>query len=103
MLGTKAQLGAGSADWPTFLGLLTQSIAIGGGIVFALLAAWVFGREFADRTMRGLLAIPTPRWAIVTAKTMVVLGWCGLSTLWVIVLGLAVGGVVDLRSFSRSC
>jgi ABC-2 type transport system permease protein len=50
--------------------------------------------------MRGLLAIPTPRWAIVMAKTMVVLGWCGLSALWVIAFGLAVSAVVDVPALS---
>jgi ABC-2 type transport system permease protein len=100
LLGTKAQLTAGTADWPTFLGLLAQSIAVGGGVVFAFLTAWVFGREFADRTIRGLLAIPTPRWAIVVAKTIVVMGWCGASGLWVIVIGFAIGAVIGLPEWS---
>jgi ABC-2 type transport system permease protein len=100
LLGTKAQLGAASADWPIFLGLLAQSIAVGGGVIFAFLTAWVFGREFADRTIRNLLATPTPRRAIVTAKAIVVASWCGVSTLWVVVLGLIVGGVVGLPGWS---
>ena len=35
LLGTKAQLGAASADWPTFLSLVAQSVAVGGGVIFA--------------------------------------------------------------------
>ena len=61
LLGAKAQLTAGTADWPTFLSLLGQATTIGGAILFAFLTAWVFGREFADRTVRGLLANPTSR------------------------------------------
>ncbi len=71
LLGAKAQLTAGTADWPTFLNMLGQAVAIGGAILFAFLTAWVFGREFADRTVRGLLANPTPRRTIVLAKACV--------------------------------
>ena len=37
LIGAKAQLTAGVADWPTFLGLLAQAVAVGGGILFAFL------------------------------------------------------------------
>jgi ABC-2 type transport system permease protein len=102
LLGTKAQLTAGTADWPTFLGLLAQALAVGGGIIFAFLTAWVFGREFADRTMRGLLAIPTPRWAVVSAKTLVVAAWCGATCAWVIALGFAIGAWIVLPGWSET-
>jgi ABC-2 type transport system permease protein len=100
LLGTKAQLTAGSADWPTYLGLLAQALAVGGGMIFAFLTAWVHGREFADHTVRGLLAIPTSRWAIVSAKALVVAIWCGLTCAWVIVLGFGLGAVIDLPGFT---
>jgi len=100
LIGTKAQLSAGVADWPTYLSLLSQSVAVGGGIVFAFLTAWVFGREFADRTIRGLLAIPTPRSAIVVAKMLVTATWCALVSVWVVALGLAIGGLIGLPTWS---
>ena len=53
LLGAKAQLTAGTADWPTYLNLLGQAVAVGGAVLFAFLTAWVFGREFADKTVRG--------------------------------------------------
>ncbi len=59
---------AGTADWPTYLNMVGQAVAVGGGILFAFLTAWLFGREFADRTIRGLLATPTARASIVVAK-----------------------------------
>ncbi len=68
LLGSKAALTAGSADWPTFLSLLGQAVAVGGAVLFAFLTAWVFGREFADRTLRNVLASPTSRRNIVLAK-----------------------------------
>jgi ABC-2 type transport system permease protein len=100
LLGTKAALAAGTADWPTMLSMLAQAIAIGGGILFAFLTAWVFGREFSDRTVRGLLAIPTRRRAIVVAKATVILGWGIAALAWVIGLGFAIGFLVGLPGWS---
>ena len=100
LLGAKAQLTAGTADWPTFLNLLGQAIAVGGAILFAFLTAWVFGREFADRTVRGLLASPTSRRTIVVAKSIVTGAWALAVSAWVLALGLATGAVVGLPGWS---
>ncbi len=100
LLGAKAQLTAGTADWPTYLSLLGQAVAVGGAVLFAFLTAWVFGREFADKTVRGLLANPTPRGTIVLAKATVVAIWSVATTAWVLVLGLVIGGLVDLPGWS---
>ena len=102
LLGAKAQLTAGTADWPTYLDLLGQAIAVGGAVLFAFLTAWVFGREFADKTVRGLLANPTSRGTIVLAKATVVATWGLVTTAWVIALGLAIGGSLDLPGWSPS-
>ena len=61
LISVKAQLVAGTADWPTFFDMLLQAMAMGGSILFAFIMAWVFGREFSDRTAKELLALPTPR------------------------------------------
>ncbi len=100
LLGTKAQLTAGTADWPTFLSMLGQVVTIGGAILFAFLTAWVFGREFADKTVRGLLAIPTRRRTIVLSKTIAMSAWGAVIMLWVVVLALAIGAVVGLPGWS---
>ena len=100
LLGSKAQLTAGTADWPTFFELLGQAVAVGGAILFAFLAAWVFGREFADRTLRGLLANPTPRRTIVVAKACVIAIWGLAISAWVLALGLIIGALVDLPGWS---
>jgi ABC-2 type transport system permease protein len=102
LLGPKAQLTAGTADWPTFLNLLGQAMAVGGAILFAFLTAWVFGREFADRTVRSLLANPTPRRTIVVAKSTVIAIWGLAISAWVLVLGLGVGALVGLPQWSSA-
>jgi ABC-2 type transport system permease protein len=100
LLGAKAQITTGTADWATFLGVIAQATAVGGSFVFALVTAWVFGREFADRTVKLLLAVPTPRGAILTAKFVVVAAWSALLTGWIFVVGLLVGAVVGLPGWS---
>ncbi|MHB8960436.1 MAG: ABC transporter permease [Candidatus Limnocylindrales bacterium] len=100
LLGAKAQLAAVSADWPGFLLFLAQGMGAGGLVLFSFLTAWVFGREFSDRTVRCILALPTPRWAIVTAKLLVVFGWCAVLAVWATALGFAVGALIGLPGWS---
>jgi ABC-2 type transport system permease protein len=102
LLGTKAALTAGTADWPTYWSLLGQAVTVGGAVLFAFLSAWVFGREFADRTIRGLLAIPTPRRTIVLAKAIVVATVALATSLWVLILGLIIGVLVGLPDWSAA-
>src|SRR5215510_3549910 len=75
LLSTKAQLAMTTAEWGTFLGMLTQAVAIGGMILFSIVTSWVFGREYSDRTAKDLMALPTSRETIVTAKLVVVAVW----------------------------
>ncbi len=102
LLGAKAQLTAGTADWPTFLNLMGQATTVGGAILFAFLAAWVVGREFADRTLRGLLANPTPRRTVVVAKAIVIAWWGLAVSAWVLALGLGVGALISLPDWSSA-
>ena len=67
---------------------------------YAFLTAWVFGREFADRTVRGLLANPTSRAMIVVSKATVVAIWGIAISAWVLALGLAIGALVGLPNWS---
>jgi len=100
IIGTKAQFAGSVADWPTYFGLLAQAVAVGGAFVFAMMTAWIFGREFADATAKEMLATPTSRAAIITAKFTVLLVWSGIVTSAVLVTGLAAGKVVSLPGWS---
>ena len=95
-ISTKAQLTGGSADWPTFMGLLAQAITVGGFIIFVFIGSWVFGREYADHTAKDLLALPTSRGTIVAAKFVVVMIWAAILAAGVVIVGLGVGAAVDL-------
>lgn len=96
LISAKAQLLAGTADWPTFLNLLAQAVAIGGIILFAFIGSWVFGREYSDRTLKDLLALPSSRSAIVLSKYAVVMGWSMVVAAVITIVGLGVGTAVGL-------
>ena len=100
LIGTKAQLTAGVADWPTFFNLLAQATAIGGAIIFAIVTTWVFGREFSDHTVKELLSLPTSREAIIAAKFTVIVLWTLTLTLLSYGLGLIVGNAVVIPGWS---
>jgi ABC-2 type transport system permease protein len=95
LIGAKAQLAAGSADWPSFFYVLVMTGAV-AGILFDFLVVWVFGREFSDRTVKELLALPTPRGTIVAAKFALLAVWTQLLSLWIFGLGLVVGNAVGI-------
>jgi len=100
LLSTKAQLAMTTAEWPTFLGMLTQAVAIAGMILFSIVTSWVFGREFSDRTAKDLLALPTSRETIVTAKLVVVCAWGFATTIFIFALGLLIGDLVDIPGWT---
>ena len=100
LLGTKAQLSGGTADWPGYFSLVAQMVAVGGMLLFGMIVVWLFGREFADRTAKDLLALPTSRAAVVVAKLVVALVWSLLLTVELVAVSLALGAVLGLPGWS---
>lgn len=102
LIGTKAQLAAGSADWPSFLGVIAQATAIGGFMLFSLVVIWIFGREYSDRTLKDILAVPVSRSEIVAAKFLLLIVWSILLSILVLGLSFIVGAAVDMPKWSSS-
>ncbi|MCX2948825.1 ABC transporter permease [Lentzea sp. NEAU-D7] len=100
LIGTKAALVGGQADWPTYFSFLAQITAVGGIVVFGLVSVWLFGREFSQNTVKDLLALPTSRTSIVAAKFVVALVWCLALTFQLLVLGLLIGVALGLPGLS---
>jgi ABC-2 type transport system permease protein len=69
-------------------------------MIFAFLAAWVFGREFADHTMKEMLATPTPRAAIASAKFVLIAGWILGLVLLAFLAWLAIGAAVRIPGWA---
>ena len=61
--------------WSGYLNGLTQIAATGGFVGTGIVAAWCFGREFADHTVVSLYASATSRPAVAAAKLVVITGW----------------------------
>ncbi len=101
LIGAKAQLVAGTATWPNFFYVMVM-IGMVGGILFGFLTAWVFGREFSDRTAKELLALPTPRGTIVAAKFVLLAVWTQVLALWIYGLSLVIGHAVDIPGGSSN-
>ena len=100
LISAKAQLLVGVADWPTFFNILAQAVAVGGAILFAIVTAWVFGREFSDHTAKELLALPTSRETIIGAKFIVTALWTFILSLFIFGFGLVVGNLVVIPGWS---
>jgi ABC-2 type transport system permease protein len=100
LLGAKAQLAVGTADWPAYFALLAQTVAVGGALIFGMIVIWTFGREFSDHTVKDLLALPTSRTMIVAAKYAVTAVWCVLLTTQTYLLGLVVGAALRLPGWT---
>jgi ABC-2 type transport system permease protein len=103
LISAKANLMAYAAtDWPTYLGLFGQLIAVGGFFLFILIISWVFGREFTDGTLKDLLAVPVQRSSILLAKFIVVAIWSAALAILIFVVGLVMGAVIKLPGGSMS-
>lgn len=100
LLGAKANLAGAEAAWPTYFSFLAQTTAVGGVLVYGLVLTWIFGREFGQRTITDLLAIPTARTTIVSAKFVVGGLWCLLLAVQIAVLGLVIGVALGLPDWS---
>jgi ABC-2 type transport system permease protein len=96
LISAKANLAGGTADWPSYLGILAQGIAVGGLILFSFIVSWVVGREFADGTLKDLLAVPVSRGTILLAKFVVVALWSLLLMVMISLVSLLLGAAIGL-------
>jgi len=99
MLAIKSTM-IGKASWPTFFNFLSMIVTAGGLVIFGFVSSWIFGREFSDRTVKDILALPVPRSRVVAAKFMVMTAWCLLIAIIIYAAGLAVGGIIGLDGWS---
>lgn len=86
----------GGINWEQYLTALLDTLAPLGLIGYTFIAAWVFGREFSDRTIKDLLAKPISRAKIVLSKFLVILAWCLLLSVYMFAVGFAVGLVLGV-------
>ncbi len=97
----KADLSGFTADWPSFFGLISQAVGVGGVVVFGFVASWVFGREYSDRTIKEILCYPVGRTTIVWAKAIACACWCLMITVVVSVVALITGALLKLPGWDN--
>lgn len=90
----------GNGDWSSLLGFLVQTVLAIGQLGFGIVTSWVFGREYADRAAKDLLALPTTRVSIVMAKFIVVVVWNVMLAVAFFVAALFFGWIVHLSGWS---
>lgn len=100
LMGTKSSI-LKDVNWPGYLTVIVEMISALGLVGFGFVVAWVFGREYSDRTVKDLLALPIPRWTIVVAKLAVAAVWSALLALVLLAAALAMGMLVGLPGWSE--
>lgn len=97
LISAKAEIFAYSAtDWPAYFDVYGMIIAAGGYIIFVFVISWIFGREFADGTVKDLLAVPVPRVSILLAKFLTAAIWSIALAFVIVVAGWIVGSLIGL-------
>ena len=102
LIGAKAQIFGGTADWPNFFNLMFLLVGIGGLIIFGFIFVWIFGREYTDKTYYDVLSLPISRVTIVIAKIITGVYWSMALILLVFVLTLGIGAVLQLSGGSSA-
>jgi ABC-2 type transport system permease protein len=88
------------ADWHVFFGLILQMALILGLVGPAIVTIWVFGREYSDRVIKDLLALPVSRTNIVMAKFIIAFAWSILLMSLLFICALLAGLTVHLDGLS---
>lgn len=100
ILDMKASL-ISKADWAAYFGLLLQMVLTVGFLGPAIVTIWVFGREYSDRVIKDLLALPVSRLYIVFAKFIVIFLWSFLLLFLLYAIGLISGLLINLGGWSK--
>lgn len=99
ILSTKASF-ISKADWQSYFSLLLQMVLTIGMIGPAIVTIWVFGREYSDRVIKDLLALPVSRLEIVSAKFAVTFLWSILLLFLLFAIGILSGLLIHLDGWS---
>jgi ABC-2 type transport system permease protein len=100
IISTKASL-ISKADWHVYLALLLQIGLVLGSLGSGIVAIWIFGREYSDRVIKDILALPVSRFNIVLSKSIVTFIWSLLLLLVLFAAGILTGILVKLDGFSE--
>ena len=93
--------GTQQMSWFTFTRLAPQFMASGYGVIlFGLVAAYLFGREYGEGTAEQMFTLPMRREYPVIAKTVVLVGWVLALAAFAAAAQMGWAAVLGLRGFS---
>ncbi|MGZ7067305.1 MAG: ABC transporter permease [Methanobacterium sp.] len=87
-------------NWSSYFQLLIQIILSLGTIGFGFVSSWIFGREYTDRVIKDILALPVNRLTIVSSKFIIIFLWSILLSLTLFISGLIAGFIVNIAGWS---
>lgn len=101
LVGTKASmLRFGEPGWENYFSFLSQGIAAIGLIGYGFVTSWVFGREYSDKTVKDILALPVSRAYIVLSKFIAIAVWSVLLTVIFYVSSIIFGRIAGIPGWS---
>jgi ABC-2 type transport system permease protein len=101
IMSTKASF-ISKADWSGYFMLILQMGLSLGLIGPSIVTIWVFGREYSDRVIKDLLALPVSRTEIVVSKFIVSFAWSILLMILLYICSLIGGLFVHLDGWQQS-
>ena len=99
IISTKASL-ISKADWPTYMALLLQMALVLGMLGSGIVTIWIFGREYSDRVIKDILALPVSRFNIVLAKSIITFIWSLLLLIVLYLTAILTGIIVKLDGWT---
>jgi ABC-2 type transport system permease protein len=90
----------GGSNWKAYYSLLIQLNLTVGIIGSGMVTSWGFGREFSDRVVKDLLALPVPRSSIVISKLIILFAWSIVLSFIVLVAAMLTGLAVGIPGWT---
>lgn len=87
--------------WNSYFIVLLQMIPVLGIILFGFLITWSFGREYSDRTIKDLLALPISRNSIVLSKFLIISVWSIILSIFSFISSIIVGLLLNISGWSN--
>ncbi len=100
ILSTKASF-ISEASWTAYFSLLQQLVLVlsllGPGVVII----WLFGREYTDRTLKEIMALPVSRTTLATAKFITGFTWSFILVICLLATALIAGSFIGLSGIKE--
>jgi len=91
----------GKGDWASFINIMLQMVLTIGTLGFGLVTAWIFGREYSEKVIKDIIALPISRITIVISKLIVSIVWCNILILILFFVGSLIGVLTNMPGWNE--